>query len=152
MVVQGGDFEAVFESRAHHGINLVLEEDDVAHHHRMVPRFREGSPGGQAHAGNQADARGLNLNVAEPDHQHELGIWVEQEFGLGKAVQEADQEASRQVHGQRSVGKPGADRLIDDARQRVASYPAGQSSDDGATPFLHKKTPTKKSVGVISPR
>src|SRR5262249_44020586 len=52
VVVERGDLDARIEQRAHYGVYLVLEKDEVAHDHRLDSRFlpgNEADPGGKPH-------------------------------------------------------------------------------------------------------
>ena len=51
MVVQGGHLKALGKQLAHHRIDLAFGEDEVAHHHRLVPHRLEGYPAAEGEAG-----------------------------------------------------------------------------------------------------
>lgn len=54
MVVQRGDGQARVEQHAHHRVDFILEQDQVAHDHRLslsLLASSESSPSGEAHKG-----------------------------------------------------------------------------------------------------
>ena len=51
VVMQPRNLEAGIERRAHRRVDLVLEDDRIAHHHCATVRGRERGPGAKAHEG-----------------------------------------------------------------------------------------------------
>ena len=64
MVVHGGDIETVLDELGHHRIDLGLQQDEVAHHHRAVMHRPEGDPAAERESGTDADAIQRDPQVA----------------------------------------------------------------------------------------
>jgi hypothetical protein len=56
MVVQRGHLETFSKQLAHHWIDLVLGQDEIAHHHGLVPHRLEREPAAEGEAGHEGHA------------------------------------------------------------------------------------------------
>jgi len=61
MVVERRDLEPVVERRAHDGIDLVLEQDHVAHDDGPLAGLLERGPGGEPHRRGQSHAAAVTV-------------------------------------------------------------------------------------------
>ena len=64
MVVQGGHLKALGKQLAHHRIDLVFGQDEIAHHHRFVAHRLEGEPAAEGEAGLEGHSVERNVEVA----------------------------------------------------------------------------------------
>jgi hypothetical protein len=87
VVVEGGDLEAVVEGDGHDGVDLVFEEDLVAHDHGVVAHAGEGGPAGEAHRRGQLDAAGddVEIRAGHGDFEDVL-LLVELPLGAGELL------------------------------------------------------------------
>src|SRR5262249_19186392 len=63
VIVERGHLEAVVECDTHHGVDLVFEQNGVAHDHYAMCRWGEGCPGAKTHEGRHVPAFHLNLHL-----------------------------------------------------------------------------------------
>lgn len=63
VVVHGGHLQAFGEEFRHHGIDLGLGQNEIAHHHGLVAHGREGDPSAQGEAGLELDTVKADLEI-----------------------------------------------------------------------------------------
>ena len=64
MVVQGSHLKALGKQLAHHRIDFAFREDEVAHHHGLVPHRLEGHPAAEGEARFEGHSIKRNVEVA----------------------------------------------------------------------------------------
>ena len=74
VVVDRRDLEATLEQNLLHGLELVLQEDQVAHDHRSLPRGHEDDPGGRPHGRNDGESVDDDLEVVLRKGELELAV------------------------------------------------------------------------------
>ncbi len=67
MVVQRRDLDTAFDELLHHGIDLFMQEHEIAHHHRLASHFLEREIGAQGKSGSDLDPVERDLQVAPPE-------------------------------------------------------------------------------------
>src|SRR6266581_2108481 len=67
MVVQRRYLDAAFDEFLHHGIDLFMQEHEIAHHHRLASHFLEREIGTQGKSGSDLDPVKRDLQVAPPE-------------------------------------------------------------------------------------
>src|SRR6267154_1448914 len=66
MVVQRRDLDAALDEFLHHGVDLFMQEHEVAHHHCLAAHFLECEIGAQGKSGSDRDLVEGDLQVAPP--------------------------------------------------------------------------------------
>ena len=64
VIVQGSHFNALRKQLAHHRIDLAFRQDEVAHHHGLVPHRLEGDPAAEGEARFERHSIKRNVKVA----------------------------------------------------------------------------------------
>src|SRR6266581_7932215 len=67
MVVQRRYLDAALDEFLHHGIDLFMQEHEIAHHHRLASHFLEREIGAQSKSGSELDPVERDLQVAPPE-------------------------------------------------------------------------------------
>src|SRR6266446_2883327 len=67
MVVQRRDPDAALDEFLHHGIDLFMQEHEIAHHHRLASHFLECKIGTQGKSASDRDPVEGDLQVAPPE-------------------------------------------------------------------------------------
>jgi hypothetical protein len=63
VIVERGDVDAAFFELLHHRVHLLLQQDEIAHHHRTIADRLEGEPAAKRKASLQRDAIEAHLQI-----------------------------------------------------------------------------------------
>ena len=63
VIMERGDIDAAFFELLHHGVHLVLQQDEIAHHHRCIVDRLEGQPTTEREAGFERDTVEAHLQI-----------------------------------------------------------------------------------------
>ena len=146
VIVQRGDVEAVVEESGHHGVHLVLGEDEVAHEDVRAARpFREGDPPSETEGRRRGPAGDGDVQVAARDvHLQDAVLEVallaqrgEDGMVVGRDVLGDHAAAGQDGRGEREDG----DGLPSECHRSLSQVLSGTTARRRAPPSIRSNVP-----------